>query len=247
MTSPDVLNRALATRYREGTYHYRPSWAPDGRSVLFISDRDGVGKLFSVPTDGSGAATAELALPRAVDEGVWSADGRWLLHRVGSGGGRDIFVRGTGTDTTSRPLVAGDAEEYSPALSPDGRWLAYGSTESGQSEIYVRPFPDVDRRRWQVSRAGGLEPVWSASGRELFYRNGAGQLVAAEIAPGPEFRIASQRMLFDAREYQSDTRNRTYAVSRDGRSFYFIRTPTAPPSEFIVVENFFAELRAKVP
>ena len=97
------------------------------------------------------------------------------------------------------------------------------------------------------SRARAASSRYGPPPGELYYRNGAGQLVAAEIAPGPEFRIASQRMLFDAREYESDTRNRTYAVSRDGRSFYFIRTPTAPPSEFIVVENFFAELRAKVP
>ena len=48
--------------------------------------------------------------------------------------------------------------------------MAYESNESGEWEIYVRPFPDVDSGRWQISTQGGVQPVWSANGRELFYR-----------------------------------------------------------------------------
>ena len=55
------------------------------------------------------------------------------------------------------------------AVSPDGRWIAYASEESGVPEIYVRPFPDAESARWQVSAAGGSDPVWSRNGRELFY------------------------------------------------------------------------------
>ena len=51
-----------------------------------------------------------------------------------------------------------DAEfiEEVPALSPDGRWLAYESDESGGNEIFVRPFPNIDGGKWQVSPAGGI-------------------------------------------------------------------------------------------
>ena len=40
-------------------------------------------------------------------------------------------------------------------VSPDGRWIAYMPSESGQPEVYVRPFPNVDDGRWQISTAGG--------------------------------------------------------------------------------------------
>src|SRR5258706_2718859 len=61
------------------------------------------------------------------------------------------------------------AVEVSPVFSPDGRWLAYMSLESGGPEVYVRPFPGPGGK-WQVSTGGGVMPVWSRNGRELFYR-----------------------------------------------------------------------------
>ncbi|MDP9179497.1 MAG: protein kinase, partial [Gemmatimonadota bacterium] len=241
-----VLDAGTLTRLSgEGTYSYRPTWAPDGRTVSFISDRTGRPVLFRVVADGSAPAELLAADPRGIDEGVSSRDGQWLLLRVGSGGGRDIFVRASG-DTTSRPLVAGDAEEFSPTLSPDGRWLAYGSDESGRSQIYVRPFPDVSRRRWQISRIGGTEPVWSPTGGDLFYRNGTGNLVSVDVPSGSDFRVTSERTLFSARDYSTDTRNRAYSVAPDGKSFYFINTLPGNPSQLVVVLNWFEELKAKV-
>ena len=50
-------------------------------------------------------------------------------------------------------------------ISPDGRWLAYESTESRRLEVYVRPFPNVDDGRWQVSTDLGFKPAWSRSTR----------------------------------------------------------------------------------
>ena len=97
-----------------------------------------------------------------------------------------------------------------------------------------------------MSREGGTEPVWAHSGRELFYRNAAGDFVAAQVAPGPSFRVASERVLFAARGYISDNRNHNYTVSPDDRSFLFVRPTAGAPSRMIVVMNWFEELKAKV-
>jgi hypothetical protein len=59
--------------------------------------------------------------------------------------------------------------EYYADISPDGRWIAYQYLESDPSQIIVRPFPNVQEGRWQVSTAGGRHPVWSRNGRELFF------------------------------------------------------------------------------
>ena len=73
--------------------------------------------------------------------------------------------------TTPLPI-----RERHPAPSPDGRWLAYSSDETGQFEIYVQRYPDgADKRR--ISTDGGLAPVWSPNGRELFYRVASGDSV----------------------------------------------------------------------
>ena len=62
--------------------------------------------------------------------------------------------------------------------------LAYASLETGRAEVYVRPFPEADRARWTVSSGGGTEPQWSRDGRELYYRDGAGRLVAVGVGAG---------------------------------------------------------------
>ena len=54
-------------------------------------------------------------------------------------------------------------------MSPDGKWLAYESDESGQLEVFVRPFPDVQAGRWQISFGGGVQPAWNPAGHELFF------------------------------------------------------------------------------
>ena len=66
-------------------------------------------------------------------------------------------------------LHSAASDESNGEVSPDGRWLAYQSNESGREEVYVRPFPNVETARRQVSTGGGTRPLWSRNGRELFY------------------------------------------------------------------------------
>ena len=73
----------------------------------------------------------------------------------------DIGVVTVDGEPTVEILLETEFQEEAPAQSPDGRWLAYQSDESGQPEIYVKPFPNVDGGRWQVSTNGGYRPVWS--------------------------------------------------------------------------------------
>ena len=139
-------------------------------------------------------------------------------------------------------------QESAPAVSADGQWLAYVSNETGESQVYVRPFPNVDDGRWLVSADGGTEPVWGRSGRELFYRDGNGDMIAVEVRPGDAFTTGVQRVLFSTTEYRSNVFHQMYDVTPDGQRFVMIRMTGDPQDDFelIVVENFFEELKAKV-
>jgi len=240
---------ALTKLSSGGTFNYRPSWSPDGREVIFTSDQRGRITTYRVRADGSARPTPLLRINQSVDEAVYSADGQWVLLRAGSGGGRDILAMRTSGDSTVVPVVDSKAEEFSPILSPDGRWLAYASDESGQTEVYVRPFPDAGSAKYTVSRNGGSEPLWSASGRELFFRDGNQNLVAAEVAPAEAFRVVASRVLFSTVGYASDIRHRSYTVTPDGRSFLFIKSPglMAGSNQAVVTINWFEELKRLVP
>jgi hypothetical protein len=144
------------------------------------------------------------------------------------------------------PLVTTPAGEGEPALSPDGRWLAYVSDESGTSEVYVRPFPEVAAARWQVSTTGGGEPVWAHSGREIFYRNGRNELIAAEVRIGPSFSVGEQKTIFAITPYLDLGFMQSYNISPDDRRFLMVREGApSQVSELILTENWLQELKAR--
>ena len=58
------------------------------------------------------------------------------------------------------------------SLSNDGEWIAYVSNESGTSQLYIRPYPDIDKGKWQVSAKDAFSPIWSSENNELFFHAG---------------------------------------------------------------------------
>ena len=232
-----------------GRNNVRPAWGPDSRSVAFVSDQNTDRDLYQRLADGSRPESLLLDETRPIEEVTLSRDGAWVIYRVGSiASERDLYARRLGTDS-SIALVATEAAETSPALSPDGRWLAYVSTESGVAEVYVRPFPNTGDSRWQISAQGGQEPVWAHSGKELFYRvaGTTNAQMAMAVTPGRTFVPGARRMLFPLIRYSMNASHQQYAVAPDGR-FVMIRTTEPDRSDHLVaVENFFEVLRARVP
>jgi Tol biopolymer transport system component/tRNA A-37 threonylcarbamoyl transferase component Bud32 len=230
--------------------HFRPAWSPDGRSLVYITDRGtGGGPPYMTRADGTGPPQVLVKSPFNFVHVIESRDGRWILVRrgvneVGSG---DIYAAKIG-DSVLVPLLTTPAREVSPALSPDGRWLAYESDESGASEVYVRPFPDVASGRWQVSLSGGTAPKWAHSGKELFYINGRQEMVSTEVRPGPTFSVGAPQVLFPAISFDLTQNYPLYDVAPDDRRFVMVRgVAPAGGTELLLTENWFEELKARVP
>ncbi|HQR19166.1 MAG TPA: hypothetical protein PK948_12410, partial [Gemmatimonadales bacterium] len=244
------LDRGPLTRLSfEGTLNYRPAWRPGGRMLSFTSDRDSsLSYLYEIRADGSGRPARLLPQDTSqVDEAVWSSDGEWLVYRTGvSAGLRDIWARRVRGDSAPFPVAAGEYDEYMPALSPDGKWVAYVSVESGREDVYVRPFPDADRARWQVSTAGGHSPAWNPTSRELLFVSAADSLMSLPYADAAgEFRTAGGRGVLSTRPFLLLPFHRSWEVSPDGRSFLFLQRSAAVGSEasrLTVVLNWFEEL-----
>ena len=124
--------------------------------------------------------------------------------------------------------------------------LAYASNESGQFEIYVVPFPNAGAAKWAVSTHGGTEPLWAHSGKELFYRDAAGNLVAVDATTTKTLALGRTTTLFPAGGYFSLPQDPQYAVAPGDRRFLMIRPlANGAPEKLIVVENWFEELKAK--
>jgi serine/threonine-protein kinase len=239
--------------FEAASVSYRGAWMADGRSLSFSSDARGDGTfLYRIRADGSDKAERLFVNDTAeVDEADWSRDGQWLAYRTGTVPGvRDVYARRVQGDAPPITVAAGPADEYMPALSPDGRWIAYVSLESGKEEVYVRPFPEVDRARWQVSPAGGTSPVWANSGRELFYVAPGDTMVAASVRGEEDFQVTGREMLFSTQPFAFTPWHQAFGVAPDDRSFIMLqRVAEAGSGEarrLVVVLNWLTDVRARL-
>ncbi len=227
----------------------RPRWTPDGRSVLYISSSQ---MLLRRRADGTLPPDTLLRLPEPIFEAQWSRDGAWIVVRVGGQDGtRDIWARQVGKDSTARRVLASPADENAVALSPDSRWIAYQSNETGTPEVFVRPFPDVSAGKWTVSLGGGSEPIWSHSGKELFYIDDHQNMVAARVRStgSTAFEVTERKVLFSTAPFMLTVNYSSHDVTPDDQRFLMVRRAGVTDSvrtAIVLTENWFEELRARM-
>jgi Tol biopolymer transport system component len=249
------LGRTTLTRGTfDRAYDAFPVWTPDGRRLLFSSERAGVRNLFWQATDGTGAVERLTDGPSDQNATGLSPDGsRLVFTEFAPKTSEDVMQ--IELDRTHRvtPLVQSSFAERNGIVSPDGRWLAYEATDSGRSEIYVRPYPDVNSGHWQVSPGGGTRPLWARNGQELFYVSPAGALMRVGVERSPSW-AATIPALVIKEGYATIGGNlgRTYDISSDGQRFLMIKNSggsdqTAAVPKVIVVQHWQEELKRLVP
>jgi Tol biopolymer transport system component len=232
-------------------------WSPDGQSLVFESRQDGVPALYRRAADGTGPAEHLFTLDgvEQITPHDWTPDGTALVVQVEAleANNDDIGLVSLEGPGSWEPLIHSEADEEHPSLSPDGGWIAYESDDTGEAEIYVQRFPDLGGRRL-ISIGGGYTPTWAPDGKELFYLRGG--------APGTMMRVAVEREgttltagqpeeLFEWAFYMRRGPARLYDVGPDGRFLMVAeedQTGSADsPYDLIVVQNWFEELKRRVP
>ena len=250
------LVRSTLTRVTSGPADNTfPAWTPDGRRVVFSSDRAGVRNLFSQAADGTGAIERLTESPNPQIPSAVSADGaRVVFTERSRDTGWDVMALRLDGKHQVIPLVQTPFDERNGIVSPDGRWLAYEANDSGSFEIYVRPFPDVNSGHWPVSTNGGTQPLWARNGQELFYVAPDGALMRVGVSRGPTWTAGAPTKVLEGpyvTRVPGGNFPRNYDVAADGQRFLMIKAAgngaTSAPPRIVVVQHFDEELKRLVP
>jgi Tol biopolymer transport system component len=224
-----------------------PVWSPDGRRIMFSSDRGGHFAVFARDANGAGTEQPVFSAEDA-EVGVtdWSRDGRRLsLDLLPASRRWDIKLLPLEGTKQVIDYIVTDASEHGGRFSPDGRYVAYVSNESGTSEVYVQTFP-AGGGKWQISNGGGAQPQWRADGKELFYVAPGDTLEAVPVSTGATFEPGVPKALFRQAMERAPILRNGWSPSADGQRFVVNASRDAGQSApFSVVLNWPATLPQK--
>jgi hypothetical protein len=232
-----------------------PAWTRDGKRVTFASRQAlNDSSIEWINADGSGQrerlVRGEFPI---LQPGSWSAGGVLAFYQMppssATSQDRDLEIFDPKGQPKVRSFLETRFRERAPVFSPDGSWIAFASDVSGRDEVYLRPYPGPGAQI-PASTNGGVEPVWSRDGGELFYRSGD-RMMSVSVKMSPGISLGEARVLF-AGTFASDVSTTAavpnYDVGPDGR---FLMIASQAPSEtttaLSVVLNWFEELQQRAP
>ena len=125
-------------------------------------------------------------------------------------------------DRKPRPFLRSRSNEIHPAISPGGQWLAYASDESGRYEVMLRPYPGPGGMT-QISTDGGMEPLWSHDGREIYYRQGTKLMSVSFEERGSAPEVGRPTLLLEGKFKTAFRYGRMYDLAPDGQRFLMVK------------------------
>ncbi|HXG45888.1 MAG TPA: amidohydrolase family protein [Gemmatimonadales bacterium] len=137
----------------------QPRWSPDGRRIVFLSDRDGSENVWTMDADGTRLKQVSQGDKELYASPEWTPDGEyivvsrtqgpigssymlWLFHKDGGAG-----VSLTKDDKGERALGSGRGttiNSLGPAFGPDGRYIWYARKRGGFGY-------NIDLSQWQLA------------------------------------------------------------------------------------------------
>ena len=214
-----------------------PIWSRDARWATYATPVDETMGIVRHPADGSAAAEKLHAAKDLLVPSSWnSRTGDLAFFDTAS----DIWILPPGG--TARLFLATPSNERSGRFSPDGRWMAYVSDETGSFQVYVVPYPGPGPKV-AVSIEGGLEPIWSTDGRELFFRRG-GRVLAAAMTFTPTLAAGHPVELFDGPYTLDLMGHQRWDVAPSGK---FLMVENSDDFRIVLVQNWLQELNRLVP
>ncbi len=213
----------LSTRLISSTFQDdSPAYSPDGKRIVYVSDRTGSKELWLCDSDG--ANPLQLTNIGGPHTGTprWSPDGQWIVFDSGIEGNQEIFII-SADGGKPRRLSSDPAFDCIPSWSRDGRWVYFISNRSGESQVWkVRT---EGGQAVQVTRQGGGEVFESVDGKFIYYSKDKGPPAVWRVpVEGGEETLTL--------ELEKTGSRRSWALTEKGIYFAVAETPSSSVVKF---------------
>lgn len=188
----------VAQKKEIGRLNLAPAISPDGRKLMFLSERG----RFSIEMFLADAITGKTdrqitktvvnphfqSLQFIASSGDWAPDNRRFAFTAVGRGRPLLSILDTGTGRTVNEHRFDDlGEVLTPSWSPDGSRIVFSALASGVTDLWIVDVASGERRRLTNDRHADLQPAWSPDGRTIAfvtdrYAAGAGEATATDDA-----------------------------------------------------------------
>jgi Tol biopolymer transport system component len=175
-------------------------FSPDGRRIVFVSDRTGKSNIWVCDRDGANP-TQLTDLKGLTGTPRWSPDSKQLAFDSRPEEDAEIYVI-SAEGGTPRRLTNDRADDVTPTWSRDGKWIYFSSDRSGQYQVWK--IPAQGGSAVQVTRGGGFYALESLDGRWLYFSKWGGPegsgdgLWKVPVGGGQEVRILDRKVYWDS-------------------------------------------------
>lgn len=187
------------------------SVTPDGRHIVFLSDRSGVIEIWRMNIDGTNArALTDIG---SAFQPFLSADGQWVYYRNGTKEGRGRLDRVSINGGPSQSVTTGDTSWGS--CSPDGKYIAAGITsDKPQLAVFdTTTFEKVNTFEMPPFSTVSIGTRWTPDSRSIVYRDWFDGYWVQDLADGEPKHL----------EGLPHEKLYNFAYSKDGKRFAFVR------------------------
>jgi Tol biopolymer transport system component len=178
-----------------GSLHQSPVWSRDGRTLYYVSDREGPRDIYALRSDEHSRTHRE---PLRITTGIGaqsidlSRDGGRIVYAVYTSTANvwamPILTKDPDSGASAVQITSGNQTVEGLRVSLDGKWIVYDSNLGGNSDIYRVPVGGGEPERLTRGAVDKFRGALSPSGKELAYHTfetGSRNVFLAPIGGGP--------------------------------------------------------------